>query len=191
MSTLSVQNIKTNSLSATTYFSGSTLLSNVIYTAITGTTVDGFTYIVKTADQDVTNAGVTNDSELFFSVAAGGQYMVQVELVSAGNNTTADYTCQFAVDAGTIRGKGTQQSLTTAGAIANVLVTAAAAANTTSVPAGILLANLDDLIYTTIQFAFTATNTTTFRFKFGNATPTIGATSRTKKGTILKYKRIN
>jgi hypothetical protein len=152
---------------------------------------EGWTVIVKPSNQDVTNAGVTNDSNFTFSVVANGHYMVKMELVASGNNTTADYTCDFQVSAGTMRGKGTLQGITAAAAVSNVIVTAAAAANTTAIPIGAATANIDDLVYVNIQYAFTATSNGTFRFRFGNATPTIGATSRTWKGSIMRYKNID
>ena len=158
---------------------------------ITAADPSGYTVVIKSANQDVTNAGVTNDNDFFFSVTANQQYVVQFDLIISGNNTTADYTCDLRVDAGTIIGKGTYQGLTTAAAVANVIVTANNAANTTAVPTGAPTANLNDLVAVRITFAFTASNTTTFRFRFGNATPTTGATSRTWKGSVMKYKNIN
>lgn len=151
----------------------------------------GFTYIVKPANQDVTNAGVTNDLHFQFPVVANGVYAVVMDLFASGNNTTADYTSDFAVSSGNIRGKGTHQGLTTAGAVANVIVTAAAAANTTAVPTGAVTADLNDVAYVAIRFAFFASADATFRFRFGNATPTVGATSRTWKGSVLRYKRLD
>lgn len=161
------------------------------WAAPTAADPSGWTTIVKPSNQDVTNSGVTNDNDFTFSVVANGHYMVQVELVASGNNTTADYTCDFQVSAGTMRGKGTQQGISTTAAVTNTLVTAAGAANTTAVPVGAATANIDDLVYVNIQYAFTASNNATFRFRFGNATPTVGATSRTWKGSIFRYKNID
>lgn len=152
---------------------------------------EGWTVIVKSANQDVTNSGVANDSEFSFAVTANAHYLVELQLVISGNNTTADYTADLRVDSGTIRGKGTYQGLTAAGAVANVIITAAAAANTTAVPTGVPTANLDDLVAVKMAFAFTASATTTFRYRFGNATPTSGATSRTWKGSIMRYKTLD
>lgn len=149
---------------------------------------EGWSVLVKSTNQDVTNSGVTNDAELSFAVTANSHYLVELQLVISGNNTTADYTADLRVDSGTIRGKGTYQGLTAAGAVANVIVTAAGAANTTAVPTGVPTADLNDLVAVKMVFAFTASATTTFRYRFGNATPTSGATSRTWKGSILRYK---
>jgi hypothetical protein len=90
-----------------------------------------------------------------------------------------------------MRGKGTHQGLTTASAISNVIVTAAGTANTTAVPTGIVTADLNDLVYASYRFAFSVTNNATFRFRFGNATATLGATSRTWKGSVLRYKSLD
>jgi len=151
----------------------------------------GFNYIVKSANQDVTNAGVTDDTEFFFPVVAGGRYAIVLDLFASGNNTAADYTSDFAVSAGTMRGKGTHQGLAANAAVSNVIVTAAGAANTTAIPTGAATADLNDLVYVSYRFAFSVTSDATFRFRFGNATATLGATSRTWKGSILRYKSLD
>lgn len=152
---------------------------------------DGYTYIIKPANQDVTNAGVTNDTDFSFSVVAAGQYMVEMEVAMSGNNTTGDYTFDFQVSAGTMKGKGTAQNLTAAAAVQNIIVTSANAANTTAVACGISTADLDDVIAMRIIFAFTASANATFRYRFGNATAGAGRTSRTWKGSVMKYKTLD
>ena len=152
---------------------------------------DGWTVITKSANQDVTNAGVTVDNHLSFSVVAGGHYAVVCELIVSGNDTTGDYTADFQVTSGTMRGKGTYQGLTAAAAVANVIITAAAAANTTAIATGAPTANLDDLVAVRMYFAFTASADATFRYRFGNATAAAGRTSRTWKGSVMKWKRLD
>lgn len=158
---------------------------------VTGAAPDGYTYIIKSINQDVTNAGVTNDNDFSFSVVAAGQYMVEMEVALSGNNTTGDYTFDFQVSAGTMKGKGTVQNLTAAAAIQNILVTAAGAANTTAVVCGVSTADLDDVIAMRIIYSFTASSNATFRYRFGNATAGAGRTSRTWKGSVLKYKTLD
>ncbi len=158
---------------------------------VTGAAPDGYTYIIKSINQDVTNAGVTNDDHFSFSVVAAGQYMVEMEVALSGNNTTGDYTFDFQVSAGTMKGKGTVQNLTAAAAIQNILVTAAGAANTTAVVCGVSTADLDDVIAMRIIYSFTASSNATFRYRFGNATAGAGRTSRTWKGSVLKYKTLD
>lgn len=158
---------------------------------VSGAAPDGYTYIIKPANQDVTNAGVTNDTDFSFSVVAAGQYMVEMEVAMSGNNTTGDYTFDFAVSTGTMKGKGTAQNLTAAAAIQNIIVTAAGAANTTAVACGIVTADLDDVIAMRIIYSFTASANATFRYRFGNATPGTGRTSRTWKGSVMKYKTLD
>lgn len=158
---------------------------------VTGAAPDGYTYIIKSINQDVTNAGVTNDNDFSFSVVAAGQYMVEMEVALSGNNTTGDYTFDFQVSAGTMKGKGTVQNLTAAAAIQNILVTAAGAANTTAVVCGVSTADLDDVIAMRIIYSFTASSNATFRYRFGNATAGANRTSRTWKGSVLKYKTLD
>jgi len=158
---------------------------------VSGAAPDGYTYIIKSINQDVTNAGVTNDNDFSFSVVAAGQYMVEMEVALSGNNTTGDYTFDFQVSAGTMKGKGTAQNLTSAAAIQNIIVTAAGAANTTAVVCGVSTADLDDVIAMRIIYSFTASANATFRYRFGNAAAASGRTSRTWKGSVMKYKTLD
>lgn len=45
-------------------------------------------------------------------------------------------------------------------------------------------------VFCKVQFAFTPSNNTIFRFVFGNNTITAGAVSRVWKGTELRYKHL-
>lgn len=153
---------------------------------------DGYTTIVKSANQDVTNsAALVVDTDLQFSVVAGGHYMVELNVVVSGNNTTADYQASFGVASGTQTGKGTCQNISATGAVSNALITSSASAATTAIVTGAATASLDDLVHVRMTFAFTASANTTFRYQFANAVATAGATSRTWKGSIMKYKRID
>ena len=151
---------------------------------------DGYTIIVKAANQDVTNAGLTNDSHFSFSVVAGGHYDVRMDLIVSGNNTTGDYMQDFAVDSSTMKGRGHCQNLTAAEAVQNIIVISNASSNTVSIVTG-TPADLDALISVSIAFAFTAAATTTFRFRFGNSAAAAGRTSRTWKGSVMRWKRLD
>lgn len=175
----------TGTPSGTTYLRG-----DGAWATVSAADPSGYTTIIKSSNQDVTNAGVTNDTQFSFATTAGGIYAISMDLFVSGDNTTADYTMDFRVDAGTMRGKGTVQNLTTTAAVANVIMTAAGAANTTAVRTGVPTANLNDLVFVRVAFACSVSNATTFRFRFGNATPTTGATSRTWKGSVFRYKSL-
>jgi hypothetical protein len=160
----------------------------------TPTSVDpaGWTTIVKSANQDVTNnATLVDDTELQFSVVAGGHYMIELDLCLSANNTTGDYKGAFAVSAGTIIGKGTCQNLTATNAVQNIIITVNATATTTAIVTGVTTANLDDLVYVKMAFAFTTSANATFSYQFANSSAGAGRTSQTWKGSILKYKRID
>jgi len=149
----------------------------------------GYTYIIKPTSQDVTNAGLTNDANFSFTVAANNRYMVTMELAIAGNNTTGDFTMDFNLSAGTMKGRGNVQNLTAAEAIQNVIITAAGTANTTAIVTG-TPADLDTLIAIRIQYAFLCTSAGTLNFRFGNAAAAAGRTSRVYKGSVMGYKNI-
>lgn len=150
---------------------------------------EGWTVIIKAADQDVTNAGVTDDSHFTFSVTAGNKYLVIVDLVQSGNNTTGDWTCDFAVAAGTMTGFGTMLGHGAAGTVQHVAVAAVVAANTTAVN-GYGVGDLTFGVNQRIQYTFIPSNTTTFKFRFGNTAAAAGRTSRTWKGSVLRHKDI-
>lgn len=155
-------------------------------------TIGGWNYIVKSANQDVTNsATLTDDTELQFSVVAGGQYMVELDAVISANNTTGDYTNAFFVSAGTMKGQGIQ-TCNTATAVAQVVSINTNASNVSTVTAmGTLIADIDMISSIKIIYSFTASANAIFSYRFSNASAGTGRISRTWKGSILKYKKIN
>lgn len=88
-------------------------------------------------------------------------------------------------------GRGTCQTLTAAGATQNVIVSGAATTDTVDIGVGAFLASLDDLVTVRVLFAFTASANATLRFRFGNASVGSGRTSRTWKGSIMRYKNLD
>jgi len=154
----------------------------------------GWTTIVKSANQDVTNnATPQDDTELQFSVVAGGHYMVEMNICYSGNNATGDYLWRFAVSAGTMKARGIAIIFSTAMAPTLQAVTAGSpgAATTGNIQCGVAGTDLDELHTITATFNFYASANATFKFQFANNAAAAGRTSRTWKGSILKYKRID
>jgi hypothetical protein len=179
----------TGTPSATTFLRGDN-------TWATPTSADpaGWTTIVKSANQDVTNnATPQDDTELQFSVVAGGHYMVEMNICYSGNNATGDYLWRFAVSAGTMKARGIAIIFSTAVAPTLQAVTAGSpgAATTGSIQCGVAGTDLDELHTTTATFNFYASANATFKFQFANNAAAAGRISRTWKGSILKYKRID
>ena len=155
-------------------------------------TIGGWNYIVKSANQDVTNsATLVDDTDLQFSVVAGGHYMLELDAVVSANNTTGDYSNGFLVSSGTMKGSGIQtcNTATTAAQVVSVNANSTAASGAT--PMGMLIADLDMLLSIKIIYSFTASANATFKYQFANAAAAAGRISRTWKGSILKYKRID
>lgn len=155
-------------------------------------TIGGWNYIVKSANQDVTNSStLVDDSELQFSVVAGGQYMTQLDLCYAGNNITSDIKIAYTLSAGTMKASGIVVGFSLGSSPANNQ--AISVNGTSSAPAaiGVIQADIDNLITSTIYFNFTASSNAIIKFQFANNTAAIGAISRIVKGSILKYKKIN
>ena len=153
---------------------------------------EGWSVIVKSANQDVTNsATLVDDTDLQFSVVAGGHYMVELDLVLSSNSTTADYKSAFAVSAGTMKGQGIVTNNST-GSVAGVSnITAGVSSVTNSVGSGTSVNDLDYLLSIKTIYSFTASSNAIFKLQFAQNTATLATTARTWKGSILKYKRID
>lgn len=148
----------------------------------------GWTTIVKSANQDVTNnAAFQDDTELQFSVVAGGHYMVEMSVCWSGNNATSDYDCRFLTTAGVLNGYGIgiASDQTTSRQI--VGTSASASIGTLN----LVSLNIDFLNTLTLSFNFNPSANATFKYQFRNASAGAGRISRTWKGSIMKYKRID
>jgi hypothetical protein len=177
----------TGTPSATTFLRGDNT-----WAAPASTDPAGWTVIVKSANQDVTNsATLVSDTDLQFSVVTGGRYMVEMDLVISSNNTSADYKNGLNISAGTMKGSGILIGVT-ATSLAQVLAyNANSVANSTPLIQGTQVADLNYLLSIKIIFSFTASTNATFRYQFSGNTAIPLATARTWKGSILKYKRID
>lgn len=158
----------------------------------TFTDPSGWTTIVKSANQDVTNsATLVDDTSLQFSVVAGGHYMIEMDIVISCNNTTGDYKNAFFVSAGTMLGTGFMIGPTATGAAQVNIYSSNTVATSTSVVLGTQTANIDLLSSTKIIYSFQASANATLSYQFANNAAAAGRTSRTWKGSILKYKRLD
>jgi hypothetical protein len=152
----------------------------------------GWTTIVKSANQDVTNnATLQDDTDLQFSVVAGGHYMVEANICYSGNNTTGDYKFALAVSTGLMRARGLATIFSTTGAPTLQAVAANNAISSGSIQLGVLHTSLDQLHTATFTYNFYASANATFKFQFANNAAGAGRTSRTWKGSIMRYKRID
>lgn len=154
---------------------------------------EGWTVIVASANQDVTNAGQTAHNEFSISAVANGHYAVQIDLLYSASDSTGDFTCQALWASGglaSLTGKGTCQHISTTGAVANTIVTATAGSAFTPIAMG-NGGNIDDVHAATLRFGFTIDADDTVTFRFGNASASTGRISRVWKGSVFRYKRID
>lgn len=153
----------------------------------------GWTTIVKSANQDVTNSSTfVDDTELQFSVVAGGIYMIEMAVPIVINNASYAYKQEFRVSSGTQSGSGIVHGRNTTNTILQDLITVAggAAAVTNTFNFG-SFANLARPTYCTFEYVFSVTANATFSYRFAPNSAVAGVTARTFKGSILKYKKIN
>jgi hypothetical protein len=175
----------TGTPSATTFLRGDN-------TWATPTAADpsGWTTIVKSANQDVTNnATFQDDTQLQFSVVAGGHYMIEMNVCWSGNNATGDYKMAIAVSAGTMKGYGLSLQSDTTGI--KTLSTVAGGSALTQATYNLVATDIDFLMTSKIYFNFIASANATCKYQFANASAGAGRISRTWKGSILQYKRID
>lgn len=148
----------------------------------------GWTTIVKSANQDVTNSiTLVDDTDLQFSVVAGGHYMVEMNVCWSCNSTSGPYRWRFLMTAGGMAGSGSVLLYTTATAIFNANFSSAT--NIQLPPTAI--GNIDFLNFASVKYNFYADTNATVVFQFANGGAAAGKISRTWKGSILKYKRID
>lgn len=153
---------------------------------------EGWTVIQKSANQDVNTSTLTDDSELQFSVVAGGNYLIQMVIATSGDSSTNDYKFGFAVSSGTMNGVGNGICRNAANSHTVNGITASAAATTNSVVIGQNTGTISSgsgIVTATIDFGFYASANATFKFQF--ALNSGATTARTWKGSILKYKRLD
>jgi hypothetical protein len=154
---------------------------------------EGWTVIVKSANQDVSTSTLTDDTELQFSVVAAGNYMLQVILATSASSSVNDYQYRFAVSAGTINGIGNAFHRNSTNVATQTVLSALTAANTNNVQIGQIGGTIpvnSGIITTTADFGFYASANATLKLQFSIISGT-GSVARTWKGSILKYKRID
>lgn len=149
----------------------------------------GWTTIVKSANQDVTNnATLQDDTDLQFSVVAGGHYMIEMDIAWSANDATGDYKFEYALSTGTMNAYGFYytNNVTT---VNNV--NAAGVQTSTDITLQAISANIDVVIPLKIVITAWINNNATFSYRFANVSAAAGRTSRTWKGSIMRYKRID
>lgn len=154
------------------------------------TTINNFTQVVQAADQDVTNAGLTDSNTLLFATSANKIYRIIADLTVGGSDTTGDIVIDFAVSAGTMNCSGTESSLTTADAIQNTAVIATAAADTNDTSIG-TRADATLPIAVHFELACKVSNATNLKLRFGNNSAAVGRVSRMMYGSRLQYQLLN
>jgi hypothetical protein len=170
---------------------GNTVLgsSSANTTTVNGS-LNGYTQITQSADQDVTNLGLTDSNTFLITTAANKIYAIDAFIIAGGSDTTGDYIFDFAVAAGTMNCTGHEQSVTTADAIQNTTVIATAAADTADTSVG-TRADASLPIAIRVTLACKVTNATTLKYRFGNAAAAGGRVSRTMAGSYIKWKVLN
>ena len=155
---------------------------------------EGYTVIVKSASQNVVNTTtLTDDTELQFSVVAGGSYMIELTLATSGDSSLSDYNLALALSAGTMIGSGIVVHRNAANSATTTAINASGTIATNSVSVGQNTGTIPSgsgIVSVTATYGFYATANATFKFQFALTSGATG-TARTWKGSILKYKRLD
>lgn len=155
-------------------------------------TSDGFNIIVKSANQDVNNTTLTDDTDFQFPVVAGGNYMLTMILATSSDSSLNDYKFAFAVSSGTINGVGNIVCRNAGNSGTVTVISAASTSVTNSVVIGQntgSIPNVSGIVTAIVDFGFYASANATVKFQFAlNSGVT---TARTWKGSVLKYKRLD
>jgi hypothetical protein len=133
----------------------------------------------------------STDTDLQFSVVAGGRYMIELDLIVSADNQTGDWRGRLAVSSGTMKGSGICTHINATSAAATTYLVAANSSTVTQFVVGTNLADIDLLASAKIVYSFYASADATFYLEFSNSAAAAGRTSRTWKGSVLKYKRID
>ncbi len=159
----------------------------------TFTNPEGWTVIVKSANQNVTGSTFTDDTDLQFSVVAGGNYLIQLLIATSGDSSTNDYQFRFALSTGLMTGSGSAIHRNAANTQNNTAIVSANVINTNAIAIGQnggSISSSSGVISASGDYAFYVNSNATIKFQFACA---LGTTSiaRTWKGSILKYKRLD
>jgi hypothetical protein len=156
----------------------------------TGGGGDLWTEVIKSADQDVTaSATLTDDTELQATFTAD-TYHVLLYILYSGNTTAGDYKCDFAPSTGNMSGWYRYNGDNTTGdaVLTSTGIRMAAAATITAIAAGTDASHTvrSLMIETMVRLSAGAT----FKFRFAQNTLTAATVARTKKGSILRYRKL-
>jgi hypothetical protein len=115
--------------------------------------------------------------------------MIEMNVCWSGNNATGDYKMAIAVSAGLMKGYGLSLQSDTTGI--KTLSTVAGGSASTQATYNVVATDIDFLMTSKIYFNFIASANATCKYQFANAAAGAGRISRTWKGSILQYKRID
>lgn len=187
--TTAEQSVTLNNTAGTTTVKGAATFQSTL--DVTGA-LNGYKQVTKPSDQDVTNsATLTDDTALTFAVTAGKAYAVEMLLMVSDTNAANDHAFRVASSAGTQDGTGVCHTVTTADAIQDVVITAAAAANTNTVSVGTRTnIAIPIAVYCTYSFLQNTTGGN-FKLQFAQAVAAAATSARTMAGSWMKWKQLN
>jgi hypothetical protein len=151
---------------------------------------NGYTDIIKSANQDAVNNLGVNDTELFFPVVSGGIYHIKFSFIMSGDNITADARVYFRTVSAVLTGRGFVGFNSTTNSTAQGMMQSISNFSAI-VSLGVPTANLNDVVVVHGEVVYHVSANDTIWVGFGNNVATLGATSRMWSGSIISYKKIN
>jgi hypothetical protein len=157
---------------------------------VAGSGGDPWTEVAKTSDQDVTNSStLTDDSDLQISVTAD-TYHFQFFILFSGNSTTADFKCDFLPSTGDMSGwyRYVGGSSTADAINVSTGIRLSAAGTITAITCGVDASHTVRHLMIEAMLRFSSSGT--FKFRFAENAAESGKVARTKKGSILRYRKL-
>ena len=155
-----------------------------------GDLANGYTTIIKSANQDIT--GTTgNDTDFVIPVVAGGIYQIKLSLIMSGSNTTADNRVYFQSPSVLFKGVGSLVAWNSAGSAPTVASLRSVSNFSAAAAIGVITADIEECQSVFGEVTYRAATSGTLYLGFGNNVNTAGAISRMWAGSLISYKKIN
>ena len=154
----------------------------------TATDPEGWTTIIKSANQDISTTGLTNITNFTFSTVAAGMYSVEIDLYYGCASSGTDINIALNVSTGNMTGR-IHTMRVQSNATSWTLATMNAVATSGLLASSGQASDINNPHILKVYAVFNTSANATFNIQ--HRAGTNGFTVRTMKGAMLKYKKLN